>query len=279
MAYQAQVVRVLIASPSDVTEERDAIEQALHRWNLEHAETTHTVLLPVRWETASSAESGDRPQAIVNKQIVDSADILVGVFWTRLGTATGEAESGSVEEIRRFMSADKPVALYFSLQPVVPDSIDTEQLQAVRTFRDEQRLRGLVGNFNDVASLTRQVAQSLTHFVRDRFGVTGAALTAPTAPKAHVTATALRSGNDYFVVTTNDGGGEAQSVALRTESPGGGNGWMLMQAEEPLDFLPSGQTVQYRAVLHLGSPQRVNCYIEWNNEDGSKGSSRQTLQM
>jgi len=41
---------------------------------------------------------GDRPQAIINKQLVDDADILVAVFWTKLGTATGAAMSGSVAQ-------------------------------------------------------------------------------------------------------------------------------------------------------------------------------------
>ena len=67
MTYQAQIVRVLIASPSDVMEERDAVEATLHRWNAEHSESAGTVLLPVRWESAATAESGDRPQAIVNR--------------------------------------------------------------------------------------------------------------------------------------------------------------------------------------------------------------------
>jgi hypothetical protein len=33
---------------------------------------------------------------------VESGDILMGVFWTRLGTPTGKAPSGTVEEIEHF---------------------------------------------------------------------------------------------------------------------------------------------------------------------------------
>jgi hypothetical protein len=33
---------------------------------------------------------GERPQQILNKQILATCDVLVGVFWTRLGTKTPE---------------------------------------------------------------------------------------------------------------------------------------------------------------------------------------------
>jgi hypothetical protein len=31
---------------------------------------------------------GDEPQKIINKRILKDADLLVGIFWTRLGTPT-----------------------------------------------------------------------------------------------------------------------------------------------------------------------------------------------
>lgn len=47
-------------------------------------------------------------------QLVDKCDMAVGVFWTRLGTPTDLAASGTVEEIERLGQADKIVMLYFS---------------------------------------------------------------------------------------------------------------------------------------------------------------------
>jgi hypothetical protein len=81
------------------------------------------LLQPLMWERDATPEAG-APQAVINRQLVDKADILIGLFWTRLGTPTTEAESGTVEEIERMIAADKPVLLYFSRLPVVPESID-----------------------------------------------------------------------------------------------------------------------------------------------------------
>ena len=51
MAYSARVFRVLIASPSDVEEERDAVVSVIQAWNDLHSRSREIVLLPLRWET------------------------------------------------------------------------------------------------------------------------------------------------------------------------------------------------------------------------------------
>ena len=47
--------------------------------------------------THSRPQMGDRPQELINKQLVGHCDLLIGSFWTRLGTPTGRAESGTAE--------------------------------------------------------------------------------------------------------------------------------------------------------------------------------------
>ena len=51
MAFQSQVFRILIASPSDVSIERDIAVRAIQEWNDLNAFERRVVLLPVRWET------------------------------------------------------------------------------------------------------------------------------------------------------------------------------------------------------------------------------------
>jgi hypothetical protein len=78
--------------------------------------------------------SGVRPQAILNKQIVESGDILIGIFGYRLGTPTGKAQSGTIEEIEEFRKAGKYVALYFSTADV-PRTADRDQLKALEDYQ------------------------------------------------------------------------------------------------------------------------------------------------
>ena len=96
MAFDAHVLKVLVASPGDTTQERDAIERALHGWNGDRAEREGIILLPRRWETNAVPRLGGSAQTVIN-ELVDSADIVLAVFDSRLGMATAEAVSGPAE--------------------------------------------------------------------------------------------------------------------------------------------------------------------------------------
>jgi hypothetical protein len=115
-----------------------------------HSDSRRIVLLPIGWETHSVPAMGDRPQALINKQILKDCDLLVGVFWTRIGTATGEYESGSVEEIEEHIKAERPVMLYFSNSPVLPDSVDADQYARLKLFKDSCKPRGLYESYSDL---------------------------------------------------------------------------------------------------------------------------------
>ena len=110
MAYRAKVVKVMIASPGDVSAERQVIRNVIQEWNYTHSEDKNLVLMPVGWESHATPSMGERPQALINKQVLKSCDLLIAVFWTRLGTPTGKASSGTVEEIEEHLKAKKPAA-------------------------------------------------------------------------------------------------------------------------------------------------------------------------
>jgi hypothetical protein len=147
MAYQADIYNVMLASPSDVNEERQVAREIILDWNNINSRTRKIVLLPISWEYNSIPSTGDRPQEIINEQVLKNADILVGIFWTRIGTPTGKAISGTVEEIEKHINSGKPAMLYFSKKPVVPDSIDHEQYEAVKKLKKEFQSKNLTADF------------------------------------------------------------------------------------------------------------------------------------
>src|SRR5437763_1467261 len=126
MSYRADVHRVMIASPGDVLAERQIAREVIHEWNSVHSIDRRIVLMPVGWDTHASPEMGDRAQAIINRTVLADCDLLVAIFWTRLGTPTGVAASGTVEEIEEHLAAGKPAMLYFSSAPVHLDSVDRD---------------------------------------------------------------------------------------------------------------------------------------------------------
>lgn len=148
MSYQAKVFNVMIASPGDVASERTIIRDVIYEWNAVHSKARNIVLLPVGWESHSSPEMGASPQQIINNQILDKCDFLVGVFWTRIGTPTTKYASGTVEEIEKHISTDKPAMLYFSSQPVVMDTVDPEQYSELSKFKKSCQSRGLYEGYD-----------------------------------------------------------------------------------------------------------------------------------
>ena len=161
MSYSATVYKVMIASPSDVSAERSIVRELLSEWNVVHADSKKAVLLPIGWETHSVPEMGGRPQEIINKQILKDCDLLVGVFWTRIGTATGEYASGTVEEIEEHIKTGKPTMLYFSSAPVVPESIDAEQFRALGEFKKSCQSRGLYESYTDLNDFRSKLYRQL----------------------------------------------------------------------------------------------------------------------
>ena len=165
MARQATIYDVMIASPGDVATERQIAREVVHEWNAVHGATSDVFLNAVGWETHSSPSMGERPQEIINKQILQHSDLLIAIFWTRLGTPTGAAASGTVEEIQEHVGAGKPALLYFSATPVQPASVDPEQFAALQTFKGECMKQGLVETYESISEfrekLTRQLAQTV----------------------------------------------------------------------------------------------------------------------
>lgn len=161
MSYNATVFRVMVASPRDVIAERSVVREVLQEWNIVHSEIRKMVLLPVGWETHVFPSTGEHPQAIINKQILRNCDLLIGVFWTRIGTATDDYASGTVEEIEEHIKSDKPVMLYFSSAPVLPDSVDSQQYSQLKAFRESCKSRAIYETYSDLNDFRSKLYRQL----------------------------------------------------------------------------------------------------------------------
>jgi hypothetical protein len=162
MPFDAHVLRVLIASPGDTGEERDAVQRALHGWNADRAAREEVILLPRRYETDAIPRLGGNVQGIINDQLVQDADIVIALFDSRLGMATPTDVSGTAEEIRRSHEAGKPVHVWFSEEPI-PRDADLKQLGLLNKFKDTLESLGLLGTYaspDDLAYKVRQAIES-----------------------------------------------------------------------------------------------------------------------
>ena len=154
-------IKILIASPGDVEKERDIAEDVIKQWNIAHGEREHLSLEAIRWESHGAPEMGDRVQGILNKQIVDQCDCAIGIFWTRIGTATGVAPGGAVEEIERLREMGKPVMMYFSDAPIPRKMVDLEQLKKLDDYRESLLSHALVWQYETVEEFHKELSKHL----------------------------------------------------------------------------------------------------------------------
>jgi hypothetical protein len=104
---------------------------------------------------------------VINRYIVDDCDLLVGVFWTRLGSPTGKADSGTIEEIERVGKAGKPIMLYFSSVQVDPDKIDPDQINKLKQFKEKTYPNGLIEKYKTVTEFKDKFSKHLDRKVDD----------------------------------------------------------------------------------------------------------------
>ena len=296
MPFEAVVLRVLIASPSDTVSARRALREVLEDWNSVHAEHNKVMLLPVLWERDAVPEAGERPQAILNRQLVDATDILIGLFWTRLGTPTGEAESGTVEEIDEFVKAEKPVLLYFSAESTSVENIDPAELARLNAFREEIQRIALTDTFTNEDELRRKVTAAVTRLVQKLHPTLeseeAAAEPVPVAgPRARLLATTERareirgfstSGRPQYttrerLIIENRGDAAAENLAWSVEvASGESEPFIGKDSDEPIARLPPGGTLEYAMATAFGTAARWDIVFRWT-ENGVEHEERQTL--
>ena len=168
MPYSATAYRVMIASPSDVIDAREIAREVVHYWNAINSKDEEIVLLPTGWESHAAPSMEDAPQAVINSQVLDECDLLIAIFWTRLGTPTRAFESGTVEEIERHIGLGKPAMIYFSDTPTAPSHAIPAQIEAVHRFRESLQPRGLVHIFKDLSSFRVDLLRHLSWTVKNR---------------------------------------------------------------------------------------------------------------
>jgi len=262
MSYAATALRVMIASPGDVPEARDAVEKAIYGWNEAYSMAKGVILQPWRWETAAVPIMGGHPQSLINSQGVDQSDIVFALFGGRLGTPTPEAMSGTAEEITRALEAGTPVHLYFSKAPL-PSDIDTAQLEALREFRADMESRGLLGSFSSASQLEHEVWKAIELDIAgfDLANVekprTGVAVEFAVQPQQEREMSGFsNNGSPKYTTRTwidvrNTGFEDAENVVI--ESVGDDSGLHLPSSDRP-------------TTIHAGQTRNVPTFHTWGGD-------------
>jgi hypothetical protein len=272
----------LISAPGDVLpEDIAAVRDTVARWNAIYGQEFGAVVVPIHWQLHSAAEHGDRPQATLNKQLVDAVDILVALFWHRLGSPTGEADSGTVEEIEEAHERGAYVGILRCIRDL-PHDADPEQLAKLQGYYEHVRPNSLILDYGDDGALDRHVDAILNRAITQRSARAEAAVEEPQAagaaiwPRVEMTEHAASdprgrptTKRQWQLVLANTGTEPARNVRYRLEAEDEDDNLPLEVGDvRPLEVLAPEADARYQLILHMGVAPQARCVVSWEDSAG-----------
>lgn len=165
MPRTSKIIDIFLSSPSDVDEERLFIVNAAREWNSIRGKSTGVFLNVLTWEDAVAPNVSDRSQTVINEQIGDDYDVYLGLMWGKLGSPTGMADSGTVEEFERALERYRGgeavrLAMLFKTSDIPQSQLDGAQFDKVKEFRRRfSKEGGLYREFSDEDRLRKILAR------------------------------------------------------------------------------------------------------------------------
>ncbi len=152
----ASVIRLFASSPDDVQKEVAQLASVVQELNTvlrAFVRDKRVVVELVHWKTHVHADMGPA-QDVVDRQL-GGYDIYLGIMWSRFGTPTARAGSGTEQEFREAYAGweqrrSPAHILFYFCDAAIPGGLlvdDAEQLVSVAKFRDELRHKGLIKSY------------------------------------------------------------------------------------------------------------------------------------
>ncbi|MCB0030813.1 MAG: hypothetical protein KDE28_23035, partial [Anaerolineales bacterium] len=179
-----RMLRVFLASPGDVAEERRRVRRIVDEFNQPGAlaDQYNVTLRLLAWEEAT-AGMGRPEDVILDALPVATWDVFIGSLWTRFGSPTGghdpetslPYDGGTEEEFklayRAWEQTGRPHILFYrrTAPPASLDDIHPEQLGKVRAFFEQFKTggkhQGLFTSYQTPEEFERRVRQDLTRLL------------------------------------------------------------------------------------------------------------------
>jgi hypothetical protein len=295
--YSTIAYQLLISAPSDLLEEdiRAAFD-AVARWNVLYGRPQGATVVPTYWKLHSAAEHGARPQESLNKQLVEDADILIALFWHRLGSPTGEAESGTVEEIEEVSANGAYVGVLRCTRDIPHGGFDADQVGRLEAFLGEIQPKSLVLDYEESGALRERVDTILTTAVTELRTRAEAQVAATADPGAAESAHAalsqgtevwprversetvetdakgrVKTKNHWKLVLSNTGDEPARRVMYRLEAENPDDA-LPHQLGDPnaLEVLAPHTDAPYALFMHMGVAEQARCIVTWEDSTGER---------
>lgn len=155
---------LLISCPGDIEDEINVIYSVLDEFNSMYSDVLGITVRAKHWSKNAYAQSGGKPQDLLNNQIVNKCDAAIALLWTRFGTPTDKYGSGTEEEIEIMLSSGKQVFMYFSDKPLSPSKQNPKEYEKVKAFREKYKDKGIYFTYLNDDELRKYLLAHISQF-------------------------------------------------------------------------------------------------------------------
>ena len=212
---------IMIACPSDIIKEKTIAQKQIYRWNKLYSDAYGIQLMMKYWEKDTLSQVGTHPQVFIDKELLEKADLLIAIFWSKIGTATLESISGVVHEIEVHRKNNKYAMLFFSLRkpkfttddPVIYklELTDYEKVQELKQKFSTNSLYKSYSSFKEFEELIfDQLSMYINNYKDEINGFSKQVLS--NEKKEEIVE--KKDGNIYITSNNQSGGITAQNVNL-----------------------------------------------------------------
>ncbi|MCP5108182.1 MAG: DUF4062 domain-containing protein [bacterium] len=174
MGKKLEELRIFVASPNDVTAERNLAVEIINEVNANVARSKGLTLLPLTGDDAESGFGKRAEQVILDRINMGEIDIFVGIMWRKFGSATGDTyESGTEEEFHvaydqwKVRGAPR-IMFYFNNFGEMPSSTtQLQELGKVLSFKEKIGEKGLYREFKGENEFKDLFRKELTNIILD----------------------------------------------------------------------------------------------------------------
>ena len=280
MPHQATTVILLLSAPSDISAGYiDRAFKVINRWNFHYGLPNAIQALPIHWQTHAAPVHGPRTQETLNSQLVDDSDLIIAIFWHRLGSDTGAAASGTVEELERAAAAGKSVSILRSVEPL-PAGLDLQQYQRLLDYFDLIKEYSYYLEFSSEAELAQHVDTVLAKLLRRTpDGTVVSAVSAEDVGPPVLTVSARlasRTANrsTWDLVLRNSGQSAAWDIDYTLRALGGRGPSPLELGDHVVSkLLAPGSELHSQFIISGTRPEGIECLLSWKEGQRSRTSS------
>ncbi|MEP6466923.1 MAG: hypothetical protein ABJB05_11495 [Parafilimonas sp.] len=165
--FTANCYPIFIASPSDVAKERELIKKEIIQWNDINAQYKNIVLLPLTWEDNIASGFEKSGQDKINETLLEKAELMIAVFWSKVGTPSKKFISATVEEIEYHLERNKPLMIFFCDRPF-PIGLDTKQIELVKEIKEKYQLKGIYKPYSTLEDFSAKISKSIQLKLNER---------------------------------------------------------------------------------------------------------------